>query len=426
MEDFVVRDPDALFTRHLAEIVSERLSESPVVVLTGIRTVGKSTLLRACATDRGVPIIDLDDRPTLDQVRADPALFVTGGTDPVCIDEFQHAPDLLYAIKAELNNDFRFGRFLLTGSTRYTMLPRAAQALTGRAHVMTVWPLSQGELREHRETFIDTLIEQPDQLRTPPTSTTTRDEYVQAVLTGGLPIALNAPRDEARGRYFDDLIDLIVLRDVLDIRRVRQRGVLQNLTRHLAARTGQLLNVASIANAIGHEARTLYDYLNLLESVFVVHRLEAFGRTLGARIARAPKVHFVDSGIAAHLLGVNRRKLELRTPSALAEFGHLVETFAVNEILKQASWSRTPVTLSHLRTHSNREVDLVLEARDGTVAGVEIKAASTINDSDFAGLRLLRDHLGDAFVAGVVVNLGHRSYRYDDRLYVTTLDRLWR
>jgi uncharacterized protein len=418
-------DSDALITRHLAEIVSRRLSESPVVVLTGIRTVGKSTLLRAFATERGVPIIDLDDRPTLDQVRADPAVFVADSADPVCIDEFQHAPDLLYAIKAELNNDLRFGRFLLTGSTRYSMLPRAAEALTGRAHVMTVWPLSQGELRGRRETFIDTLFENPDQLRTPPTSTTTRDEYIQVVLTGGLPMALNAPSDDARGRYFDDLIDLILLRDVLDIRRVRQRGVLQALTRHLAARTGQLLNVASIANAIGHEARTLYDYLNLLESVFVVHRLEAYGRTLGARVARAPKIHLVDSGIAAHLLGVTRRKLELRKPSTLTEFRHLVETFAVNEIQKQASWSRTPVTLSHLRTHKNREVDLVLEARDGTVAGVEFKTSSVVSDSDFAGLRLLRDQLGDAFAAGVVVNLGQRSYRYDDRCYVTTLDRLW-
>lgn len=421
-----MRDPDALITRHLATTVSLRLTESPVVILTGIRTVGKSTLLRACAAGRDLPIVDLDDRPTLDQVLADPTLFVTTRAEPVCIDEFQHAPDLLYAIKAELNKDFRFGRFLLTGSTRYTMLPRAAQALTGRAHVMTVWPLSQGELRERRETFIDTLLEQPDDLRGPPTSTTTRDEYVRAILTGGLPIALTAPSEAARGRYFDDLVDLIVQRDVLDIRRVRQRGALQALTRHLAARTGQLLNVADIANAIGHEVRTLYDYVKLLESVFVVHRLEAFGRTLGARVAKSPKVHLVDSGLAAHLLGVNRRKLELRKPSTLTEFGHIVETFAVNEVLKQASWAKTPVTFSHLRTHGQREVDLVLETREGTVAGVEVKASSTIHDKDFAGLRLMRDKLRDDFVAGVVLNLGQRSYRYDDRLYVASLDQLWR
>lgn len=405
--------------------MTERLDESPVVVLTGIRTVGKSTLLRACATERGVPITDLDDRSTLDQVLADPALFVAGGKDPVCIDEFQHAPDLLYAIKAELNVDLRPGRFLLTGSTRYTMLPRAAQALTGRAHIMTVWPLSQGELRGRREAFIDLVMENPDELRSPAESATSRDEYIQTILAGGMPIALTAANEDARTRYFDDLVDLILLRDVLDIRRVRQRGVLQALTRHLAARTGQVLNVAGIADGIGHEARTLYDYVNLLESVFLVHRLEAFGRTLGSRLAKSPKMHFIDSGLAANILGVTRHKLELRRPSTLTEFGHVVETFAVNEILKQAAWAQTSVSFSHLRTHGIREVDLVIEARDGTVAGIEVKAGSTVSDKDFAGLRLMREKLGDDFVAGVVINLGQRCYRYEDRLYVAAMDRLW-
>lgn len=418
-------DPDALIVRHLAGTVAVRLDESPVVVLTGIRTVGKSTLLRECATERGVSITDLDDRSTLDQVLADPTLFVTGGNEPACIDEFQHAPDLLYAIKAELNVDLRPGRYLLTGSTRYTMLPRAAEALTGRAHVMTVWPLSQGELRGRREKFIDTVMESPDDLRSTTESTTSRDDYIQTILAGGMPIALAAATEDARARYFDDLVDLILLRDVLDIRRIRQRGVLQTLTRHLAARTGQVLNVADIANRIGHDARTLYDYVSLLESVFLVHRLESFGRTLGSRLAKSPKVHFIDSGLAANMLGVTRRKLELRKPSTLTEFGHVVETFAVNEILKQAAWSETSVVFSHLRTHGKREVDLVMEARDGRVAGIEIKAASTVTDSDFAGLRLMRDKLGDDFVTGVVINLGRRSYRYDDRLYVIAMDRLW-
>ncbi|GAA4923805.1 hypothetical protein LX16_5325 [Stackebrandtia albiflava] len=420
-----MRDPDALIHRHLASTVTERLAESPVVVLTGIRTVGKSTLLHACARTRGVAVTDLDDLATLDHVRADPSAYIAGRTEPVCIDEFQHLPDLLYAIKAELNTDFRFGRFLLTGSTRYTMLPRAAQALTGRAHIMNIWPLSQGELLGRRESFIDTMLLDAKALGAAPDAGTTRERYSEAILAGGMPIGLAAANDRARGRYFDDLIDLIVLRDVMDIRRVRQRGVLQSLTRHLAARTGQILNVADIANSMGHDARTLHDYVQLLESVFLVHRLEAYGRTLGSRLSRSPKVHFVDSGLAAHLLGVTRRKLELRKPTTMSEFGHLVETFAVNEILKQAGWAETSVTFSHLRTHNQREVDLVIEARDGTTAGVEVKAAGTVKDSDFDGLRLLRDRLGDDFTAGVVLNLGRRSYRYEDRMYVVAMERLW-
>ncbi|WP_100444766.1 ATP-binding protein [Glycomyces xiaoerkulensis] len=421
----MLQEPDSIVDRHLKPVVAQRLKESPVVVLTGIRTVGKSTLLQSCSRHHDVPVIDLDDRETLAQVQADPSLFLGDAPEPVCIDEFQHDADLLYGIKSELNEDFRYGRYLLTGSTRYSMLPRAAQALTGRAHVMTIWPLSQGELRGTRETFLDTLMEEPERFRSVQESPTTREAYTDAILAGGMPIAVSAPTEGARGRYFDDLVDMIVLRDVLDIRAVRRRGVLQDLTRHLAARTGQVLNVASIARQTGHEARTLGDYLELLESVFLVHRLPAFGRTLGARIAKSPKVHMIDSGIAARLLGVNRRRLELRRPATMTEFGHIVETFAVNEILKQAGWSETSVGFSHLRTADQKEVDLVVEARDGAVAGVEVKASTTVKESDLTGLRLMRDRLGGDFTAGVLLNLGRRSYRIDDRLYIVSMDRLW-
>jgi uncharacterized protein len=416
---------EGLVSRHLGPVVEQRLSESPVVVLTGIRTVGKSTLLQACAQSHGVPIIDLDDRAALTQVQADPGLFISGAPEPVCIDEFQHEPDLLYSIKSELNADYRYGRYLLTGSTRYSMLPRAAEALTGRAHIMTVWPLSQGELRGTRETFLDTLMEEPEAFRAAATSTTTREDYVNAILTGGMPIAASAPTESARERYFDDLVEMIVLRDVLDLRRVRQRGALQSLAQHLAARTGQVLNISAIAGQLGQEARTLGDYVKLLESVFLVHQLPAFARTLGARLAKAPKIHFIDSGMAARLLGVNRRRLELKQPSTLTEFGHIVETFAVNEILKQAGWSSAEVSFSHMRTADQKEVDLVAETRDGSLAGIEVKASATVKDTDFTGLRLMRDRLGGDFTAGVLLNLGQRSYRYDDRLYVVAMDRLW-
>lgn len=420
-----MRNSDSLIARHLAPAVKQRLTETPVVVLTGIRTVGKSTLLRSCATRHNVPVIDLDNRLTLQQIKADPGLFITDAPEPVCIDEFQHDPELLYSIKSELNIDYRPGRYLLTGSTRYSMLPKAAQALTGRAHVMTVWPLSQGELHGRRESFIDTLLTEPDSLRSVDTAETGRDQYTEAVLTGGMPIAVAASSESARGRYFEDLVDLILMRDVMDIRRVRQRGLLQNLARQLAARTGQVLNVAAIAGQLEESARTLSDYIQLLESVFLVHHLPAFGRTLGTRVAKTPKTHLIDSGIAAHLLGVNRDRLGLRKPSTLTEFGHVVETFAVNEIIKQAGWSAAEVTFSHLRTGQQQEVDLVVESRDGSVAGVEVKASTTVKDTDFKGLRLMRDKLGEDFTAGVLLNFGQRSYQYEDRLYVVAMERLW-
>lgn len=200
--------------------------DEAVVVLHGPRSVGKSTLLRDLSIEHRSPVIDLDNLAMRSAVTNDPALYAAAPA-PVLIDEFQHVPDLLDAVKAELNLDLRPGRFVLTGSTSYTTLPRAAQALTGRVHVVPVWPLSQGEIHNHPETFVDQLAADPRVLVTPTRSTTTRADYVDRVLAGGMPIALSRPAGTRRRRWFADYLRLVIDRDVLEIRRVRQREILR-------------------------------------------------------------------------------------------------------------------------------------------------------------------------------------------------------
>lgn len=416
--------PTGIIARHLEAVIAQRLTEEPVVVLNGARTVGKSTLLQACARARGVQVLDLDDLATRQAVAADPAFFVTA-PEPVCIDEFQHVLPILDAIKAELNRDLRPGRYLLTGSTRYATLPLASQSLTGRAHVITVWPLSQGELRGQREIFLDRLVTEPASLVRPTASTTTRREYEMMILAGGFPIALARRNPEARRRWYRDFLDMVIERDVLEIRRVRQRDVLPLILRRLAAQSAQLLNPAAVARTIEIDKSTVNDFIRLLESVFLVHRLGAYGRTLSSRANRSPKVHLVDSGLAAYLLGITESRLEARAPSTLTEFGHVIESFGVNEVLKQAGWAESPLSFSHFRTKDGQEIDLVCETDDGRIACVEIKAASSVEDKDFRGLRLLRDTLGSDFLGGVVLYLGPRSYTKEDRLHVVPLDHLW-
>lgn len=296
---------------------------------------------------------------------------------------------------------------------------------TGRAHFMTLWPLAQGELRGRRETFLDQLINDPISLVTSTASTTTRRDYEQLVLTGGLPIAVARPTPEARRRWYRDFVEMVIERDVLEIRRIRQRDVLPEILRRLAAQSAQLLNPAAVARTIVLDKSTVNDFIRLLESVFLVHRLGAFGRTLSSRANRSPKVHLVDSGLAAYLLGITEGRLNARAPSTLTEFGHVIETFAVNELLNQAGWAEAPLSFSHFRTKDGQEIDLVCETHDGRIAGVEMKAASSVEDKDFRGLRLLRDTLAREFVGGVVLYLGPRSYTREDRLHVLPLDCLW-
>jgi predicted AAA+ superfamily ATPase len=408
----------------LEDVVQTLLHDEPVVALTGPRTVGKSTLLRRLADRSQRDILDLDD-PTTRRVVADDLAFHMSAPSPVFVDEFQHVPELLDSIKAELNRDTRPGRFVLTGSTRYSTLPRTAQSLTGRVHVVTVWPLSQGEIAGIRETFVERMLTDPASLVNTAPSSTPRAEYAERVLAGGLPAALRRSPGAARSRWFDDYIDLVVERDVLDLRKIRQRTVLPTFLRRLAAQTGQVLNIAHASTEAGLTSSVGEDYARLLEAVFLVHRLPAWGTTLTSRVNKLPKTYLVDTGLGGRLLGITTRGVSRRVPAVLSEFGHLVETFVVNEILKQAGWLDESLRFGHFRTSDGHEVDLVVENDENDVVAVEVKAGGTYRREDLRGLLHLRDRLGDRFTAGVLAYTGERAARVDDRLYLIPVDTLW-
>jgi uncharacterized protein len=413
-----------LASRRLGKVVEGRFTEEPVVVLNGPRTVGKSTLLGELARRLGRPVIDCDELATRAAVRSDPARFVESD-QPVLIDEYQHVPELLDAIKAQLNRDLRAGRYVLAGSTRYATLPEAAQALTGRVDIIPVLPLSQGEIDDIRETFVTRLLNGSGIDIAPSQASTTRDEYAQRSTSGGMPVALRRPPGRSRSRWFSNYVNLVIDKDVLDISRVRQREMLPRLLSQLAARSGQVLNMAAISGTIGVEKSTTENYIKLLEAVFLIYRLPAWGTTLGSRVTKHPKIHLVDSGVMAWLLSLTPEKIAQAAPAVLTEYGHLLETFAVGEILKQASWSDAPVNAGHFRTEAGDEVDIVLERDDGQVIAVEIKAGSRISGEDFRGLRQLKERLGPRLEEAIILHTGEHAYKHDDWVTVLPLDRLW-
>lgn len=411
--------------RRLEDVIVWRLASESVVVLEGPRAVGKSTLMNALARHFRSAVIDLDDLATRDAARADPMRFVSGEA-PVFIDEFQHVPELLDAIKAELNRDDRPGRFVLTGSTRYATLPLLAQSLTGRAHRMSVLPLSEGERDGTEEDFVELLLSDPSALISEPEASASREEYVERALVGGFPPALRRARVSDRARWFDDYVDLVVERDVLELTRVRQRRQLPLLLRQLASQTGQVLNIAKAASTVGLEKSTAESYVKLLEAVFLIERLPAWGTTLGSRVAAAPKVHVLDSGVAGRLLRLTDAKLAAASATALSELGHLLETFVLGEVCKQLGWLGAPVLRGHWRTHDGAEVDIVLEREDGGIAAIEVKASARVREGDLRSILNLRRRIGGSFVGGVALYTGTQSYRHESGVYVVPIARLWR
>jgi uncharacterized protein len=197
---------------------------------------------------------------------------------------------------------------------------------------------------------------------------------------------------------------------------------LPKLLRLIGQRTANELVVAPISSDLGISSETVKEYLSLFESIYLHHLVPAWTPGGTGRVIHRPKLHIVDSGIACHLFGVGVE--ELRRPGTVVT-GAVVESFVAGELQRQIPWSDLRPSMHHFRDKSQREVDLILESRDGRVAAIEIKAANDVDDHDFRHLRWLRDQLGDRFMNGVVLHFGARTLPAGDRLTSMPLAALW-
>ena len=407
-----------MYARHVRARLEAALTDTPVTLVVGPRQVGKSTLVRAVIAERpDATYLTLDDLTAQSAARSDPEGFIAGLRGTVAIDEIQRAPELLLAIKAAVDRDRRPGRFVLTGSTNILALPAISDALTGRIDVIRLRPLSQGELAGVTETFLDRVVASSSRLDAPPIG---RDDLVARILAGGYPEALGRV-GERRDAWFESYITTIVQRDVRDISRVEDLGALPRLLRLLASRVAGLLNVADVSRSLGVPLTTVNRYLAILEAIMLVEPIPAWSANLGRRLVRAPKVGLVDSALVAHLQGMTAARV-LAEPDRL---GPLLEAFVVEEIRRQLTWRPAAPTLFHYRDGSGNEVDIVLEQRDGSIVGIEVKAAATVTTADTKGLRALARAVGERFVRGVVLYTGGAVVPLGDRLVAAPITALW-
>lgn len=409
-----------LLARHLRSHLLEALAESRAVALLGARQVGKSTLVSDLAAgDYPARLINLDDEATANAARADPTGLVAGISGPAVIDEIQRAPGLLLAIKQRLDSDRSRGQFLLTGSANILTLPTVADALPGRIEYLNLWPLSQGELHSHRETFIDALFDgRFPMLSGAPIG---RGAVAAMLATGGYP-ELQGRSVRGRSRFFASYVASIIGRDLDDVANVRNVENVERLLFVIAARSGALASFHGIATDLGVDTNTVRAHTKILEDLFLVRQLRPWHVNLGSRQIKSPKLHIVDSGLLAYLIGANERRITDDGDVA----GPLLESFVAMELLRQADWAQEPVSLFHYRDKQQREVDVVLERRSGEIVGVEVKAGATPAARDFAGLRYLRDKLGARFKAGVVLHTGADTLPFGDRLAAVPVSGLWR
>lgn len=413
-----------LYERRALDVVLQRMGTSPVVVLEGPRTVGKSTLLQKIAEHFSADIVDLDDVAVRDQVETDPARFL-GGSRPVLIDEYLRLPPLLEYIKAQLNREGSPGQFVLTGSAARQSNPQGLNALVGRLAEVEILPLSQLEIEGLAGNFIEAAFRDMEEVMSWGRSNTSRNQYVERVLSGGFPRALLSRSSVDRTRVFDSYIGQSLDYGRTTVSNVRQPVDMRRLLLRYGAQTGQLLNIAKAARDIGITTRTAENYTRLLELLFFVSRLPAWKKTDSGPVSR-PKLHLVDSGVASRILRLTAERATGADPLFQTSFGRLLETFVVGEIHKSISWLNEPFETGYWRTKGGTEVDLVVEhLNTGTVIGIEVKSAARVSQADIKGLRLLRDELGPRFHAGIVFYTGDMPYQRSEDIYAVPIDKLW-
>jgi hypothetical protein len=278
--------PD-LLPRRAAAQVGAALSDTRVVLISGARQAGKSTLVRIVAGDRLAERRDLDRAQDRAAALTDPVGFVDS-PELLVIDEIQRAPELLLAIKASVDEDPRPGRYLLTGSSRLFGMVAAPDALPGRMETVELWPFSQGEIDGAPDGFIDAIFALGPDLRHE--SAVTRADYAARIARGGLPEAAARTDARRRERFFDAYVQSLIDRDVRQLADIQRKGRLRTLIRLLATRAGTIIAAGALESTLGLSRPTVARYLQVLEEIFLVKRIPGWSRNLGTRATAAPKL----------------------------------------------------------------------------------------------------------------------------------------
>jgi len=405
-----------MFERFVKRRVVEALGDTPVVLIVGPRRAGKTTLVRNLE-EAGRAYVTLDDPTVLEAAQADPTGFIRG-LDRAIIDEIQRAPGLLLAIKKTVDEDYRPGRFLLTGSANVLTLPRVSDSLAGRVETIRMLPLARAEVAGRKPDFLEHLFEGKLQSQR---GAIVGDELTRLVLLGGFPEAISRESERRRQDWSRSYLTSILTRDLRDIADLEKLTELPKFVRLVAEHSGQLVNYSQLGAGIDVSHKTGQRYVGLLEQVFLVTTVQPWYTNALKRIVKTPKLHFLDSGLLATVRGLtfDRVKADRGT------FGALLETFVLSEILKLTTASDLRLTPCHFRDREMREVDIVLERDDGMLVGIEVKASATVKASDFAGLRALSEACGARFAFGVVLYDSTDVVPFGDRLAAAPLSCLW-
>lgn len=384
----------------------------PVVVLGGPRQSGKSTLLKHDENLKNWRYVTLDDATVLAALKRDPEGML--GDGPVIVDEAQRAPELFPVIKRKVDADRRPGRFVLSGSANFLLMRAVSELLAGRALHLHMGPFTRAELAGNRGfSWITKILGNKDEAFRifSPTAKPVACPSEKDWLKGGLPPAALEPDDDARRLWYTGYEQAYLDRDLRDLTQVADLGLFERFLRLSALRTGQVLNINDLARDCGTNPVTISRWLSILETSYLICRIPPYFSNQAKRLVKAPKLYWMDSGLAANLCGLYRAD-EL---AGHVLRGAVAETYVCQNLVAWLAAYYPEARLTHYRSHSGYEVDFVVEIGQ-TVLAIEVKAAGRVDSRDMKGLKAFMA-TESRCLAGVVLYQGTDIIQLGERTW---------
>ncbi|MFH1026153.1 MAG: ATP-binding protein [Nitrospirota bacterium] len=401
------------YPRIIKSHIKKALKYFPVVLLTGARQVGKSTLaLDICET-----YMTFDDITIYASARSDPKTFVNSLKKPVVIDEVQKMPEILNAIKMDVDRKRINGSYLLTGSSNIMAYKNIADTLAGRIAVLELMPLSCKEMASKDDNVLDALFSQKIAEVTLPDIK--NDNIIMRIINGGYPEIQKI--DDPKGRYlwFASYISTYIERDIRDIGELRHMDKFIRMFNMLASRSSQMLIKSDIARDAAIDSKTLDNYLKLLELTYQICLLKPYSRNINKRFVKSNKIFFTDSGIVSYLLGISSSQQLMSSHYKGAVF----ETFVFAELVKAVKYTEKPAQIFFYRTFDRKEIDFIIE-KENSIVAVEAKFSQTVTKSDFRHIIDLRKSAGN-LAAGYVFYMGEHILPFGENLYALPVRMLF-
>ncbi len=391
--------------RAIRSEIEEYLHYFPVLLISGARQVGKSTLALHLGIEN---YVTLDDINIYEMAKNSPKEFIEHLQKPVIIDEVQRLPELMISLKAYIDKNRLNGQFILTGSASLQSFKDISDSLAGRIGIVELYPLSLKEKYQKTENLIDILNGSLDAyILQKYESNITHD-----ILDGGYPEILKIQSQKAKYLWFSSYIRTYIESDARDLAHIRNLDKFIKMYRLCMIRSGNIFHKNELQREAGLDNRTFDSYFAVMEHTYQIQKLQPFFKNQLKRLIKTPKIYATDTGILCHLLQVDSVEILERSHYK----GDIIETFIYDELLKANSAASKKAGLYYYRTTDKKEIDFILNFGQKIIA-IEIKASKTVSKSDFKHIYHLQKELPEIFDKGLVFYGGDTFLKLDDRMY---------